>query len=789
LAIGIGGTTAVFTVVNGVLLRPLPYPDSDRLVYISGAPVGLASRADLLFPWNQARSLAQVAAFAVGDANVADETGSERTPVAVVTDSFFRTIGVDAALGRLLGGSGGHAPDNVTVISDHLWHRDFNGSSGALGQVLRINGVPHTVIGVMPPGLSFPGKTELWIEWPGSGASVETRRAAHPDSPWMGTELIGRLQPAASLEQAQIELGGMFTQLNHQMRSRRSTSAGGGVRVFRMQDLLIGDSRPPIVMLFVATALVLLIVCLNSAGVLLTRAVMRQKEIGIMLALGASRSRVFGCFLAESILTSMTGSLFGIGLAYWATGVIRECGPPNIFRLPEVSVDWRVLLFAVAASILAGSVAGMAPALWCFSRELADVLKEGVRGGSGARQRFRKALLVCQIAVAVALTTGAGRMITSLTRLTAVDPGFRTENVVVGEITLPRTRYRAAEDRPGAGPANNSATDRILVFHSELLDRLGFRPEVTAVGCTDVLPLSGSNPGKLSIIIQGQKAGLVQRFMITGEYFRALGIAMLAGRTFTSRDAPGGQGVAIINQRLAKRFFEGSNPIGAAIVLEGETDPRVIVGVVQDVRATALDGAAPPQFYLPYSQPYRHAQPPLSSVIVIRTTKPSRDLAQILKTTVRSLDSDVPLSQVRTMRQVVTASVGSPRFLASLLAIFAVISVALAAFGIYGMAAYSVARRTHEIGVRLSVGARPRNVLLMILGEGMRLAGAGTILGLALAFTLKRSLASFVFGVHVLEPTADAAGTGLVLLAALAGSLIPAWRASRLNPQLAIRSE
>lgn len=784
LGLGIGGTTAMFTVIHGVVLRPLPFPEADRLMSIGGAadPPGYD---DPLVAWNRNEAFAGLALVRSGGVNLlVDGRGAQRVSAAVVSASFFPVFGVQPVLGRAFAASEERAGHNGVAILGHgLWQRDFGGDAGVLGRSIKVNGVPHSVVGVMPPGFSFPERTDVWVPRAIGRQSLPLGFSEQPDFPWSHRMMIGRLRAGVIRVRAQAELGALFSRLQSYARARGS-SLGEGVRITPLKEVLVRNSRPGLLLLLGAVCFVLLIACSDAAGMLLARAAARQKDLAVRVCLGASRWRIVGQLLAESTVLAILGCGLGLLLTVWVTDVIRMRGPAEIARLGEVSVDRKVLLFALLVSFATGVVVGLAPGLAVLRQNLTQALKDGgFRSAAGARQRVRRMLVTAQVTLALVLSIGAGLMLKSLLRLTEVEPGFRPENVLTTEFDLPGAGYRA-------GPESvTEEASRIAVFHRRLFEGIERLPGVLAAGSVNVLPLSGRGRGYLYFDLAGKTVGGGVYHLTSGEYFRALGIPLLSGRWFNQRDARDAPRVVIINQTMARRFWGARNPVGETLDIECSEGRREVVGVVGDVKVSGLAEQPESQFYLPDLQPCGKWDMPRDMTVVVRTTGDAGRTIEGLRAIMRSLDKEVPLFRVKSMQEVVAASVGRPRFHALLVGAFALLGTLLAVLGVYGVVAYSVARRTHEIGIRLSLGALPRDVLRMILEEGVRLATVGILVGLPVAYGLSRWISTLLFGVSAADPVTYLASAVVLLAAVLAGCIVPAWKASKLDPVTAIRYE
>ena len=773
LGLGIGANTAIFSLVNGVLLRPLPFPQAERIIYFEGEnPSQGISDSNISFAdftdWSQQNDLfASTAAFYSGNANLgADGAEPERVPRAGVTSGFFNVLGVQPFLGRAF------TPDEdkaeiptVAIISHGLWQRRFGGDPGIIGKQIQISARPMTIVGVMAAGVEFPEQTQIWT--PSGLAAEEARRDNRSIS------AIARLSPGVDLKQAQSRVSGINAQLAKQFPD---TNKGWDTTLWILHARIVREVKTSLLVLLGAVGFVLLIACANVANLLLARSAARQKEIAIRAAMGASRARVLQQMLTESVLLSFIGGIAGLFLSIWLTDVLISMIPKGAPRLDQVGIDYRVLTFGLGISMVTGILFGLAPALQASRLEVTSALKEGGRGTEGHRRTSaRSLLLIGEVALSLVLLVGAGLLIKSFMRLQEVRAGFNPHNVLIASVALPGAKYKA-EQRPE--------------FFRQLVERLETAPGVQTVGGAINLPLaaSGYSIGR-AFVPEGRPLAVDESVnasfaTITGNYFRALQIPLLAGRMFEQRDNGPATKVVIINESAAKRYFGSpAAAIGKRLTIwRDEKFSREIVGVVGDTKASSLDTESGAQIYVPHAQDIEWN----FLALVVRTAGDPAAFATTLRHEVQALDKDQPIFNVRTMDDVVMNSLGARRVSMQLFAVFAGAALLLAAIGIYGVMAYSVTQRTHEIGIRMALGAQKWDVLGLVIRQGMALAGLGVLVGLAGALGLTRVIGNLLFGVAATDPATFFAIPLLLLLVALAACYLPARRAARLDPTIAL---
>jgi putative ABC transport system permease protein len=778
LALGIGANGAIFSVVNAVLLRPLPFEEADRLVRVSqiwkGASTDVYSPQNFLDVEAAARSFESLAVFDRSGITLTGRGQPSRLEGTEVSATFFDTLRVRPAYGRTFtAGENEPGHNKVAVLGHALWRARFAADPAVVGQTVQLNREPYTIVGVAPAGFAFPDRTEVW-----TAMEYDKRFRTQSRGAWY-LGVIGRLEPGVTLDHARQEVATIHARL---ARVYPDADEGVGGTVASLQESMVGDSRRALLVLLGAVGLVLLIACVNVANLLLARMAARESELAVRTALGASRLRLMRQLLTESLTLSVLGGAAGILLAAFSLDTLLALQPQGVPRLAEVSVDRAVVAFAAALAVFTGLLFGVFPALQMARRPTAERLREGSRGVlSGRGHRMRSGLVIGQMALAMMLLAGAGLLLRSFTQLRGVDPGFRSENVLTFRLSLPASAYEDDAAR--------------LAFHDRLMTRLGALPGVrTAAGIMGV-PLGGIR-FNLSFEVKGhpplpsaQQPSMEIR-VVTPEYFRAMGIPVLRGRAFEARDGAGGPQVALISEAAARRHFPGDDPLGQFITLgwgRGEGKPKVggeVVGIVGDVKDRGLAQEKAPEMYVPYAQ-----VPTDTMDIVLRTHVAPRSLVPSVERIVRELDPELPVARVATLDEVVARSISEPRFYMVLLGAFAAMAVFLAALGIFGVLSYSVVQRSREIGIRVALGAHPRDVLRMVLGHAASLALVGVLAGLVGAVALSRAIGSLLFELSPTDPLTLGSMAVLLASVALLASYLPARRATRVDPLIALRSE
>lgn len=777
LGLGIGANSAVFTVVNAVMLKGLPYREADRLVHVWETEPRQQTRQvsypDFKDVVEQARSLDGVAGYAFDGFTLRTAEGSERLPAARVSADFFQVLGVDPILGRTF------RPDEdqplltrgAAIISYALWQRRFSGDPRVVGSSIALDDGSFTVVGILPREFHFArlGEPDLFVTLSPGKAAVE-RRYMH----WMWA--IGRLREGATREQANAELASIAAA---RAKSDPQWHKDTGLRVAPLREALIGPIGPVVMGLFAAVGAVLLIACANVANMLLARAMSRRREVGIRLAMGAGRGRIASQFLAESLLLSLAGGAAGLVWAGWGVRTMIAAIPAGMAQglpfLKGLWVDPGVLAFTFAVCLATGLLFGLAPALRTSSPRVLESLKDGARGSAG-RQRMRSALVVSEIAIALALVAAAGLMARSLDRLLDVNPGFDTANLLTARIAIPPSRYDAVPKREA--------------FFDQWQARVSALPGIEGVALVDRLPLLGSgNTGTPAIAGRGPAGSTApdaELRTVSESYFGVMGLKVAAGRAFAASDGPAAKRVVVVNQRFVEEIFGAEDPIGRSVTFPFVEGPLEVVGVVGDEKAGALDGRVRPVLYFPWRQ-----DSGTSTSVVLRLKPGQQGLGATLAAESRAMEPDVILSAVRAMDEII-ASVPATflrRYPLMILAVFAFLALGLASIGIYGVMSLSVSERTSEIGIRMALGAQTPSILRLVFKQGLALAGAGVAAGLAIGLAGARVLSSALYETPPTDPVVFA-GAALVLTAVAALAVyIPARRASRVDPLVAVRHE
>jgi putative ABC transport system permease protein len=775
LALGIGANTVIFSIVNSLLLRPLPYPKAEELVVVweTGKTFGPMS---ISYPnyedWRAQAKAVDIAIFRRQSFTLTGEGEPERLRGSLASASLFDVVEVPPQLGRSFRADedrpGG---DRVAILSHGLWERRFGSDEGVLGRKLTLNGVLHTVIGVMPARFSYPSNTDAWVPiGPYSDDPAWRERGNHP-----GIYGVGRLK--RSLEEARAEIEAIAVRLEAQYPQ---ANAGNRVALTPLRGYLVQDTRPVLLILMGAVGLVLLIACANVANLLLARGVARRREVAIRATLGATRWRIAQQFLTESLAIALAGGALGLLASRWGIGAILALNTGFTPRTGVVEMDTWVLGFTAGLSILTGLVFGIAPAWRAARGEYSRTLKEAGRSTTGGRgqQRLKAALVVSEVALALVLLISAGLLTKSLATLLRVDPGFNSESLLTMNVSLPEAKYR---EMPQA-----------IRFYEELVPRLAALPGVRAAAVSGELPLlsgsqSGFNVSGRPPLPPGENPA-AEYNQVTPEYFQALGIPLLGGRALDSRDREGTPKVMLVDESFARKHWPGEDAIGKQIFFGPNDVPErrlTVVGVVGPVRYAGLGQEPPrPQMYYPFAQ-----NPTRSVFVVIRTEGDPLGVVSGVKQQVQALDPDLPLYSVQTMEKVVEDSTASQRLNALLLGFFSGLALVLTAVGLYGVISFTVAQRTHEIGIRVALGALPMDILRLVVGQGLRLTLLGVGLGLAASFAVTQLLSKLLFQISPRDPLTFFGVTGVLAAVALAACWIPARRATRVDPMVALRYE
>ena len=782
LALGIGGSTSIFTVVNAALLRGLPYKAPDQLYHVwEQVPRQEFPKREMSYPdyqdYQQNNVFEGLAAYTGGGVLLSSNGETESVAGPRASANFFQVLGVEPILGRTFqAGEDQQGGPRVTVLTYGLWQRKFGGNPGVLGQQLTINGEGYTVIGILPASFQFALRNnELWLPYQPTQNQL-TRRYMH------GTNLIGRLKPGVDATQATSDLNVIAKRIEQQ---HNDSHAGITARVVPLQEEIVGTVKPILLVLLAAVGFVLLIACANVASLLLTRSLSRQKEVAIRSALGASRWRVVRQLLTESLLLSLVGGAAGLMIAYWGVPALVAAIPQQqLIAMPflrDLGLDTGILAFSFGLSLVTGLIFGLAPAVQSSRLDLNDVLKEGGRHASGtASHRLRSALVVSEIALAVVLLVGAGLMMKSLWRLLNTNVGFKTENVMTMTVVLP--------------PAKYTDPNQQINFNNQLRERVQSLPGVVGAGTVNILPVNGGNTTRFyvdgdPIPAPGQEIESNIR-TVSDDYFKTLGIPLLGGRTFDTRDTANTPVAVIINKTIADRVFPGRDPVGMRLRYPSvQVDPITIVGVVGDVKITGLDEAVKPVLYYSFRQ-----SPSTFANLVARTSTDPNALANAIRGEVRNLEPEAAILNVRTMDEMIAQTPASfmRRFPALLISIFAGVALLLASIGIYGVVSYSVSQQTHYIGVRMALGASPTDILKMVLKQGLVLALLGVGIGVVAALGLMQLVmkkSTLLFEVSGNDLGTFSIVTGALFVVALLACYLPARRATKVDPLVALRYE
>ena len=798
LALGIGACTAIFSVVDGVLLRSLPYPEAERLVELQEvtAKGNRISFAEPNFLDLRARShtLEGLAEYSGGTATVIGGSEPVRAITVRVSADFFHVIGIQPSLGRTFApeeSKPGGAP--VVVISNDFWRQVLGGKTDLTATTLRISDKSFSVIGVMPPGFGFPYKAGVWI--PREMTGPEISRSAHN---W---HVVARVLPAIKIEEARAEISTLGKQLKQEHGKDMDAV---DFALTTQQEYLVGNVRGALTMIFVAVGFLLVVACANVANLLLAQVTARQKEFAVRSALGATRLHLARQFITENLLLTLAAGALGVLLSFWGVDLLIGLNRQSLPRANEIGVDVRAIAFTLGLCLFVAVVLGLVPLLRFSSRDLEGSLRETGRGQSGqAGHRLRSLLVVAQMALTLILLVAAGLVGKSFYRLLRIDPGFRTESAVAMELNLPRISFTEKQYQdfmqayqrlkehgiaPDATIQLSAEEERQRLFQEQLLDQLGQLPGVSAVGTISLLPLRGDGPdGTFFIDNNPAKSGSANFRLASAGYFAAMGIPVLRGRTFDRSDHPNSPPAALISESMAGKYWPNENPIGQTIQfgnMDGDLRLLHVVGVVGDVHDRGVDAATSPTVYANSLQ-----RPPSSSMsVVVRAQVAPAALVTSMRQVVRSLDSQLPVN-FKTLDQVFASSLDQRRFSLVIFGVFACVALLLAAMGIYGVTSYAVAQRTQEIGIRIALGARMSDVLKLVLGSGMSLVLIGAALGVAGAFAATRVMSNLLFGVAPTDFATFTAVVVVLLVVALVACYIPARRATKVDPLEALRYE
>jgi putative ABC transport system permease protein len=776
-ALAIGANTAIFSVINAVLLRPLPYQHSERIMTVWGthakrglihAPFSYPDFADF---HAQSNSFDGLAAYTDATASLSGHDAPEQITGEATSSDLFKVLGVQPALGRTFVPEDEQGGDPSVVITHGMWERRFASDPNVVGRQITLDGKSRAIVGVLPASFSFPFSTEapeyfLTID---PKSELDKERGAHY------LTVLGRLKDGVTREQSLAEMKGIAARLEQQYPDE---DASRSINIVGAQEDMVGNLRRTMLVLLGAVGFVLLIACANVANLLLARASRRGREIAVRVALGASRARIVRQLLTESLVLSIAGGVLGLLIAVWGVSLISSFVPADIPRFNETGLDLTVLAFTIIASVLTGLVFGLAPALQASKLDLNESLKEGGRGASEGRGRshVRSLLIVSEVALSLVLLVGAGLLVKSFIKLRNTDPGFNPENLLTASVSLPVAQY--SEDA------------KITQFYQQAVERASHLPGVESVGAITPLPLSdnamtitfnlkdGPPPRPGESPISGAR-------IVTPDYFHAMGIPVRAGRAFNDNDRANAPKVVIVNETLARKYFAGTDALGKQLHLGLNDLDSEIVGIVGDVRHSGLDKEPGPEFYVPYTQV---AFGDMSFVVRTKTTDPA-NLAAALRGAVQGVDKDIPLFKVRTMRSLVGDSMARQRFSMTLIAAFAGLALALAMVGIFSVMSFLVAQRTHEIGIRMALGARASDILRMVVFHAMGLALVGVAVGLFASFALTREMATLLYEVSATDPVIFGGIALLLSFVALLACLVPARRATKVDPMIALRYE
>ncbi len=771
LALGIGANTAIFSAVNAVLLKPLPFTESEQLVDLSETfkPNGYGSVSVSNFEdWKKESDVfTGISAYQFRSFNLQTTDTPQRIPGVSVSANYFDVLGVKPTIGRTFAtGEDTAGNERVVIIGDDLWRQTFGGDSSVVGRTIPLNGQQYTVIGVMPRELSSLYRTvQLWspLVFP------EADRVNRNDHKYL---VIGRIKSGVTLAHSREQMNGIATRLEEQYKN------GRGIRLMQIEELWVANVRSTLVLLMVAVGFVLLIACTNVANLLLARATVRRREISIRIALGAGRLRLVQQFLTEGLLLSIIGGTLGVGLAWWAMRVLGKIAFPFLPRSQEIHIDSRVLLFTLLVAVLTSVIFGLIPSLQAGKADVQESLKEGgnTLTGGAVGGWLRQTLVIVEVAAAVVLLIGAGLMIRSIARIREVQPGLKPQNLLTAKISLPRERYKDPESA--------------IRFYQQLLERLDNLPGVETAGLISHLPVEETGYNG-NIAVEGKtyppnESPLVEYRVVNDNYFATANVPVLRGRVFNKQESDDKQPVVVINESMAKQIWPGEDPIGKRV---GEEQQATVIGVVGDVKNRGLLRQTNAEMYAPYTQKSFWPDMRWNMRLLVRSTGDEAAIASAVRHEVQAIDPAQPLYAVQSMNLVIENTVRDKSMNTTLLTVFAGLSLLLALIGVYGVMSYTVAQHTREIGIRMALGAQPKAILKLIVGRGLFLVGIGVVIGVLASFGLTRFIENMLFGVTPTDPLTFAAIVLLLGVVALLACLVPAQRAMRVDPIVVLRHQ